>query len=112
MYLMSSGPKLPKEIRKLAQKADDDAVKRGALYEDWITSGEDWKKSRLLQIIRSKDSLSKQGLRRWCTFQEMVARWGQQVAEDIRDHKMADERLRQTEVRSHPDCPKREAGTF
>ena len=45
------------------------------------------------------------------TFAEMVQKWGQSVAEDIRDHKLSDPTLKETEVRRNPMLPHREAGT-
>ena len=100
---------MPKEIAKLADKSEPYSPERSYLFDAWVTSEESWSKSRLLQILRSKDSNLKKGLRRWSTFQEMADRWGKTVAEDIVNHKLADKNLREREVRKHPDCPEREA---
>ena len=78
------------------------------MFESWLTSSEDWKSSKLLLTLRSKTSKTKRGLRRWMTFQQMVAQWGEEIALEMKNHKEADEHLRKTEIRRHPDLPKRD----
>ena len=69
---------------------------------------EDWKRSSLLQILRSKTGTRKRGLRRWLTHSDMVKKWGKEVADDIREVKLNDPIKFEKETRQHPELPNRE----
>ena len=78
-----------------------------ALYEAYLSAGENWQKSKLLMSIKTRKSNSSIGLRRWCTFTKMVETFGKDVAEEMRDRKLNDPSLAETETR-HPELPHRE----
>ena len=80
------------------------------LYDAWLQSNESWQNSKLLEIIRSKNSHAKKAIRVWLTFSEMEKRWGSDVASAMRDRKLDEPRLRETEVRKHPDRAPRQRG--
>ena len=83
--------------------------KKAYLFDAWLTAGEDWKKSKLLEILRSKTGSRKRGIRKWLTFDEMEQKWGKQIAQEIREAKLNDPDLKARETRDHPDLPKNEA---
>ena len=79
-----------------------------ALYEAYLAAGENWQKSKLLVSIKSRKSNSSIGLRRWCTLKTMVETFGKEIAEEMRDRKLNDPTLAETETRKHPELPHRE----
>ena len=93
----------------MAEKAQEDSKIRSLLFDHWLAAAECWSKSQLLITLKSKQKNSKCGLRRWFTKQEMVQKWGAEVAQAMVDAKESDEERRKREVREHPDCPVREA---
>ncbi|CAE7351856.1 unnamed protein product [Symbiodinium sp. CCMP2456] len=107
-YRSFESPNCPKEIKKLASKASGDSSKRSFLFENWLTSSESWMKSSLLQRLKSKNSNAKRGLRRWLTKQEMVAKWGEEIAQAMIETKENDDEKAMTEIRAHPELPLRE----
>ncbi|CAE7151479.1 unnamed protein product, partial [Symbiodinium pilosum] len=84
-------------IKKLAEKAFPSSSQRSYLFEAWITSSESWKNSKLLVALKSRSKHARRGLRRWYTFDEMVKRWGTDIAEDIKNTKLGDEKLKERE---------------
>ena len=102
------GPNTPPEIKKLAEKAFPSSSQRSYLFEAWVTSSESWKNSKLLVALKSRSKHARRGLRRWYTFDEMVKKWGADIAEDIKNTKLGDEKLREREVRQHPELPHRQ----
>ena len=81
---------------------------RSCLFEDWLQSGENWSKSKLLIRLRNKNSNAKKGCRKWLTRAEMVTRWGEDVAQAMIDAKENDPERARKEIRPHPELPKRE----
>ena len=104
---MNPGPRSPKEITKLAEQADDS--QRSYMYESWLLADESWSKSKLYLTLKKKGSHARRGLRRWYTFPEMVSKFGAEAAQDIKERKENDPKLRETEIRPHPECPGNEA---
>ena len=75
------------------------------LYDAWAACEGDWKKSSFLQSVKERHSSKRRGVRKWLTVQEMDARFGPELAEQIRNRKLFDESLKESEVREHPECP-------
>ena len=50
------------------------AQKMQVLFEQWLSAGEDWSKSKLVQSMQSKESFQKRGARRWFTRQELACK--------------------------------------
>lgn len=79
------------------------------LFEEWAASGEDWKKSKLVIEMRTKDRHRVRGSRRWLTESEISAKYNSpEIAKDICRNKLENEQLRATTVREHPDLPGRQ----
>ena len=95
----------PREIKKLASKAKADAGQRSYLFEAWLSSSENWHKSALLSRLRSKKSSTARGFRKWMLRQEMVDKWGDEVADDMIEAKTPCEEKSMTEIRDWPECP-------
>ena len=95
----------PREIKKLASKAKADAGQRSYLFEAWLSSSENWHKSALLSRLRSKKSSTARGFRKWMLRQEMVDKWGDEVADDMIEAKTSCEEKSMTEIRDWPECP-------
>ena len=74
------------------------------LYDAWASCEGVWTKSTFLQSVRERHSTKRRGVRKWLTSQEMDTRFGEELAEQIRNRKLFDENLKDTEVREHPEC--------
>ncbi|CAE7317116.1 unnamed protein product [Symbiodinium necroappetens] len=97
-------PNTPREIRKMAGKAKSSADARSVMFEDWLQGGENWKSSKLLARLRSKSSSAGRGMRKWLFWSEMVTRFGESVAQALRETKEADPERSLTEIRKWPEC--------
>ena len=75
------------------------------MFESWLASNEDWKKSTLLATLRSKNSSARRGIRKWMLFQEMCNRWGEKIALAMVESKEADEQRAEDEIRDFPEVP-------
>ncbi|CAE7221785.1 PLCXD2, partial [Symbiodinium sp. CCMP2456] len=95
----------PPEIARLARKAVDDAGQRSYMFESWLASNEDWKKSSLLVTLRRKGSSARRGLRKWVLYSEMITKWGEDIALAMKEAKETDEHKRKHEIRDFPDAP-------
>ena len=79
------------------------------LYDAWASCGEgNWTESKFLMKIRDRHSTKKRGVRRWLTATKMNARFGEDLAEQIRNRKLLDKELNSKEVRAHPELPDNE----
>ncbi|CAE7710478.1 unc-89 [Symbiodinium sp. CCMP2592] len=94
----------PPEIARLARKAVDEPGQRSYMFESWLASNEDWKKSSLLVTLRRKGSSARKGLRKWMLYTEMITKWGAEIALAMKESKESDEHRRKNEIRDHPDA--------
>ena len=79
----------------MAKHADNS--ERSVLFESWLQSNEVWAKSTLLVRLRSRNSSTRRGLRRWLFRSDMVQKWGEHVTDMMIEAK---------EIKFHPDLPK------
>ena len=88
------------------------------LFEQWLSSGEDWKRSKLIQSMQRKESFHKRGARRWFTRQELALKY--KNAQGAADYNVADEIIKEKQkdslsadqcIRKHPDAPEVESLT-
>lgn len=82
------------------------------LFEQWLSSGEDWSRSKLIQSMQKKESFQKRGARRWFTRQELALKYkdaqgsaNYDVADEIIKEKKKDPTSAEQCVRKHPDAP-------
>ena len=76
------------------------------LYDAWAACSEgDWNQSRFYLKIKERHSTKKRGVRRWLTFAELCTRFGQELAEQVKNRKLYDQELLKKEVRRHPELP-------
>jgi hypothetical protein len=76
------------------------------LWEEWLGSNDDWKKSQYAIRLSKSHSHEKIGARRWMTFKQLIAKYDDvSIAESIRESKRSDPKLRADHVKPHPDCP-------
>ena len=80
------------------------------LYDAWGACQGQWTKSAFLQSVRERHRTSRRGIRKWLTASEMDCRFGQDLAEQMRQRKLLDKELKQKETRFHPELPGVEAG--
>lgn len=78
------------------------------LYEAWLSCSGNWKSSKLYISLVNKKKNKSCGVRRWFLRSELIAKFGSDIAEDIINRKMTDDKLREEETRVHPDLPDRE----
>ncbi|CAE7356329.1 unnamed protein product [Symbiodinium microadriaticum] len=76
------------------------------LWEGWVQSRGNWHSSQLLLTLQSTRKNRRRGGRRWMTEAQLAERYGQDVAQEIIEHKSTDAVLRRTQVKNHPDCPR------
>ncbi|CAE7338143.1 unnamed protein product, partial [Symbiodinium sp. KB8] len=104
LVLEERGPNTPREIKRMASKAKSSSSARSVLFEDWLQSNECWKHSKLLARLRNRSSTSRRGMRRWLFYNEMIARFGEEVAAAIKETKESDPERSLTEIRKWPEC--------
>ena len=79
------------------------------LYEEWLSSNEQWQSSTYVIQLQQSHKFTKLGARRWMTFRELSSKYSSdEVAQAIVDEKRANKHLAATQIKKHPDCPKRE----
>ena len=77
-----------------------------ALYEDFMMCQGRWQNSVVYKTIRRLNRSGQRGVRRWLTRSQMLVVFGDpEIVDSIIVRKEADENLRATETREHPDCP-------
>jgi len=81
------------------------------LYEAWLSCEGNWKKSRLYLSICNKNRKKTTGVRRWYLRSELEKRFGVDVATDIVNRKLNDEKLKESETRLFEELPDREDAT-
>ena len=83
--------------------------KMSYLYESWMSSGENWKKSTVWVNIQSKSGTIRKGVKCWMTRNQITQRYGKELMEDICAYKLSSDDLKEKETRYHPDAPNVEA---
>ena len=78
------------------------------LFEAWMSCSGNWKQSKFLLSIRSRESHKIKGVRKWFTRAELRTKFGDGPAEDMITRKRNDAELAQSEIRKHPDLPNSE----
>lgn len=79
------------------------------LWEEWLSSNENWKASKYAISLKRSHTHEKIGARRWMTFKQLIAKYDDKdIAESIRHEKKSDPELAH-QVKPHPDCPKNPA---
>ena len=79
------------------------------LYEEWLQSNEKWQSSSYVIQLQQSTEHVKFGANRWMTFQQLTDKYGsQEIAQNIVDEKRANPQLAQSQIKRHPDCPKRD----
>eukprot|EP00435_Cladocopium_sp_Y103_P070765 s621_g36.t1 len=88
------------------------AQKMAVLFEEWLSSAEDWNRSKLVQSVQQSQSFSKRGARKWFTRQELALKYGSgkgvgnfTVADEIIKNKTKDPLSAEQCIRKHPDAP-------
>ena len=79
------------------------------LYEERLQSNEKWQSSSYVIQLQQSTEHVKFGANRWMTFQQLTDKYGSQdTAQNIVDEKLANPQLANSQVKRHPDCPKRD----
>ena len=81
--------------------------------EEWMACQGEWSKSTLYERMTASKSVRKRGARTWLTKQQIATKYGDMsIAEEIVQAKLADETLRETQTKPHPDAPNSKVGFF
>ncbi|CAE7240861.1 unnamed protein product [Symbiodinium sp. CCMP2592] len=99
-------PRSPNQIVSVgenAKSAGEGLTCLHYLFESWCNAEGDWRKSCVYVNVCSKNTKTRKGVKKWLTFQELVSKLGETVAEAIVEHKRSVKDS--AEVRDHPDCP-------
>lgn len=76
------------------------------LQDAWSQCAGIWKQSQLYKKIVERKKTTAHGARLWLTRGQLVEKYrSQQMADVICDGKLADEELKKTHTKRHPDCP-------
>ncbi|CAK9093973.1 Uncharacterized protein SCF082_LOCUS44188, partial [Durusdinium trenchii] len=80
---------------------------QSALYEDFWACGGEWTNSAIYKEITNSSENKKRGVRRWLTRTQMLPFFDNDpdIVDGIIARKLADEQLRESEVRDHPELP-------
>lgn len=81
--------------------------KMQVLFEEWLSSNEDWTSSKLFQSMRYSKSFKKRGARKWYTRDQLTEKYHNDsaIADAIICEKEKDPAIAAVCVRPHPDCP-------
>ena len=82
-----------------------DSERHSILFEAWLNCSGNWKASQLFLNAKSSYRTRKKGTRVWMFRWEVESKFGKEAAYAIIQRKLADETLRTTEVRRHPELP-------
>ena len=85
----------------------------GQLYEDWLSSGENWMRSSLVVNASRTQSSKRKGKYRMTTYKDLKKQHGPGVAKTLRDSKKEQEKNKKpddgiTYWQEHPDFPGKE----
>ncbi|CAE7621468.1 unnamed protein product [Symbiodinium sp. CCMP2592] len=84
---------------------DLNSEKNSVMFEAWLNCGGNWKQSQLYINCKTKNISKRKGVRKWMLRTDIEAKFGVENAEAIIVRKLNDEKLRDTEVKKHPDLP-------
>ena len=76
------------------------------LWEGWVQCRGNWHSSELLLSLQSSKKNRRKGGRSWFTLEQLTARYGKDIAEEIVEHKSRDPLLRRFQIKPHPDVPR------
>ena len=75
------------------------------LFEQWVSCAGHWRESSLYHQLRVTSKHRKRGARKWLTVSELSLKYGSmEVAQKIAHAKETDEKVKDSQVRPHPDC--------
>ena len=108
-YRSLSSVNSPPEVRFMAEKARqgsraEKTSKLQALFEQWCSAEEQWSRSQFVLRMRNSVSSKHRGARRWMPKQDIVKRYGEDVACQIISEKQKPE-LENVQWKRHPDLP-------
>ncbi len=85
--------------------------KMQVLFEQWLSSDENWEKSKLIITMKESTKLSTFGCRKWFTKSELTSKYkSEDVAKEIiLEKESADESIRGSLIRRHPDAPRNDS---
>lgn len=82
--------------------------KMSVLFEEWCAAGENWKSSEFVVQMKTINKTRRRGARKWMTKADLIKKYGSEdVAVAIIQGKESDKRLRDTQIRPHPEVPDR-----
>ena len=81
-------------------------------YESWSAANENWNQSTVYKNITSKTGTVRRGVKKWMSRAEITRLLGAEACEAVIAHKWSVKKLRDTEIRDHPDAPGCEAMFF
>lgn len=112
-YNSLNSNRTPDVLRKKAAESKGCPEEMQKLYEEWLSSNEQWQSSSYVIQLQQSHKFTKLGARRWMTFREISAKYSSdEIAQSIVDEKKANRQLAATQIKKHPDCPKREDMTL
>ncbi|CAE7212823.1 unnamed protein product [Symbiodinium sp. CCMP2592] len=94
-----------KLIKRMGEKAKNNSEMNSILFEAWEKCNGDWKTSSIYLNLKNIKSTRRTGVRVWMTRAEVVAKFGETSADAIILRKLGDEKLKNSEVRRHPELP-------
>ena len=76
------------------------------LWEAYVQCRGKWDTSELVLTLQHTTKNRRRGGRTWFSYQDLVDRHGQDIADEIVDHKSRDPVLKRCQVKPHPDLPR------
>ena len=83
-------------------------MKGAQLFEAWLACDGKWSTSSFLQTLKRTREHATKGCWRWFTRRQLVEKYNESIADAIISNKMSDPKLKEEQVRRHPDCPERD----
>ncbi|CAE6956176.1 unnamed protein product [Symbiodinium sp. CCMP2592] len=83
-------PRSPSQIHSVgenAKSAGEGLTCLHYLFESWCNAEGDWRKSCVYVNVCSKNTKTRKGVKKWLTYQEIVSKLGETVADAIVEHK-------------------------
>ena len=88
------------------------SAKLQVLQDAWAECQGQWTRSGLYKRISERRSVTSKGARVWMTRAQIARKYESwDVANEICNSKLADEELKATHTKPHPDAPNNEVGT-
>ena len=76
------------------------------LWEAYVQCRGKWDTSELVLTLQHTTKNRRRGGRKWFSYKDLVDRHGQDIADEIVDHKSRDPVLKRCQVKPHPDLPR------